>query len=488
MPAYPRRMDGFTGGRRCGLLVVMLAAWVLLHVASAQAAIVSSSQPGLPWVGDTGGSGTAVATDPQGAPIPGATWISPGVPVGVPEGTPVYQAYTLTFTVSPLQAMVPAEMTFAAAGGFGVGLNGKTLYADDFGKPAISFHLDLRPGANTLVIGSSAPVVWIVDTSSYVALGDAYAAGEGNPQYVVGTIAGEGGLTGCHRSQKAWGYLVAEALKPGHPNVQACSGSTTGDYFAAHSIKGGRGFPSEKEAAQQSYVTTDAELVTISMGGDDVKFANLTTQCAHGIAPTIKDGFGRTLPHIRNCTHNRALRKTIATSEGKLSTELVRMYSDIAARMAPGGHLIVVGYPTLWPARPPATCSFGNQYTRAPVYADRSTQSWMNAQVVQLNAVVSGAAAKAVRPANGVTIDYVDVISAFGDHGFCGRFHRPWFNAIRFSPTAGLKVSVQSPADLKPNGCGERAYAFAVTTFLHDRYNLAKKPSRPCSDTQAIVK
>ena len=442
---------------------------MLLGAASASARILASSQPGAVWTAPDGTSGPAVASGGPASSPPGSMWIS-----GPGDG-PRY-TYTETFTVDDRQAAA-AVLTFTSAREFEIQLNGKPVLSNMYDVRPIPIPVELSPGSDTLVITSSGAVAWTLDAPSYVVLGDAYAAGTGNPQYVRSLRLNSEGVGACQRSLKAWGFLVGEALKL-YPGVAACSSGTAANYFQAQRV-GGEVIP-----AQRASVGSDAELVTVSMGSREVNFAELTTQCARGIDAAIKNDLGHPLAISVDCPHNTALAHALAAREAKLSVSLVRLYSDIASRMAPGGHLVVVGYPALWPATGGRSCAFGNMEGTRPISVDWNTQKWMNAQVKHLNAVTAAAAAQATHPANGVTIDYADVIGAFGEHGFCGRFHRAWFNAL----SVRGRPFVQSPDDVLPNGCGERAYAFAVTTFLIEHYQLLSAPSRPCTDTQAIVK
>src|ERR1700691_4183726 len=64
---------------------------------------------------------------------------------------------------------------------------------------------------------------------SYVAMGDSYSSGEGTPPFEAGTNDKKTGDT-CHRSRKAWPFVVAAADPAlGSPVLLACSGATTGD-------------------------------------------------------------------------------------------------------------------------------------------------------------------------------------------------------------------------------------------------------------------
>lgn len=99
-------------------------------------------------------------------------------------------------------------------------------------------------------------------SSTYVAMGDSFSSGEGNPPF-----EGVSGANGCHRSSAAYPYLLESELSK--VNFVACSGATTDDV-----INGRNGEPSQLNA-----LSADTEVVTISVGGNDIKFKEYATAC-----------------------------------------------------------------------------------------------------------------------------------------------------------------------------------------------------------------
>jgi lysophospholipase L1-like esterase len=105
------------------------------------------------------------------------------------------------------------------------------------------------------------------DVSSYVALGDSYAAGP--------LIPLQTGLpAGCLRSSRNYPSLVAETA--GIPDFRdvSCSGATTGH------LGGPQDLPLGVNAPQLDALAEDTELVTLTIGGNDIGFAEIVNECA----------------------------------------------------------------------------------------------------------------------------------------------------------------------------------------------------------------
>jgi lysophospholipase L1-like esterase len=100
----------------------------------------------------------------------------------------------------------------------------------------------------------------------YVALGDSYSAGEGVEDFEIGTDPG------CHRSIAAYPRILQSdlSLGLGHAKFAACTGATTENIL----YSGQNGEPAQIEA-----LTENTEVVTLSVGGNDVAFASYVTGC-----------------------------------------------------------------------------------------------------------------------------------------------------------------------------------------------------------------
>lgn len=136
--------------------------------------------------------------------------------------------------------------------------------------------------------------------TNYVALGDSYSAGNG---------ANSSNLSSsCNRNTYAYPYLVAQQ-KAYALNFVACSGAKTGDV----------------NANQVGALSSTTNLVTITIGGNDVGFTNLIIACTTlGCQSQI------------NSSNSQIV--------NQLPAKLNATYSLIKSR-APNARVVVLGYP-----------------------------------------------------------------------------------------------------------------------------------------------
>lgn len=100
----------------------------------------------------------------------------------------------------------------------------------------------------------------------YVALGDSFAAGPFIP--VQGTDP-----LGCARSSRNYPALVAENLAVAEFTDVTCSAATTEDMTAAQDVPLGSNPP------QFDALRPDTDLVTVSIGGNDIGFSDIVLTC-----------------------------------------------------------------------------------------------------------------------------------------------------------------------------------------------------------------
>ncbi|CCH31871.1 SGNH/GDSL hydrolase family protein [Actinosynnema sp. NPDC047251] len=143
----------------------------------------------------------------------------------------------------------------------------------------------------------------------YVAIGDSYTTAPGTRTYDNPNDA-------CRRGPLTYPRLWAAA----HPTTRfveaACSGATT----------------TEVVSNQIPLLTADTTLVTIQVGGNDVRFVDVLTNCIL----TIDD---------KDCLKGVELAKQAAVAY--LSPGLAQVYGLVRAK-APAARVIVVGYPRLY--------------------------------------------------------------------------------------------------------------------------------------------
>lgn len=110
----------------------------------------------------------------------------------------------------------------------------------------------------------------------YVALGDSYAAGPRIPIQ-------RDDPRGCERSTHNYPARLAEALQISDYTDVTCSGATTENMTSAQGVSGG------PNPAQFSALRGDTDLVTVTIGGNDIGFADIVITCSQA---STRDPFG----------------------------------------------------------------------------------------------------------------------------------------------------------------------------------------------------
>lgn len=229
----------------------------------------------------------------------------------------------------------------------------------------------------------------------YDALGDSYAAGAGAPPY-------DG--SACARSDLAPAHLIDGRMKIRLDDFAACSGARTTDLLAN----------------QLGALDADTDLVTVSIGGNDIGWGQAVGACVLGTDAQCAGALGVTTSVI----------------SAVLPSLLDQTYAAISAS-APEAHVVVTGYPRLF------SPEYGSYLQASP-----AEQQAMNDGADLLNAVIAERAA-----AHG--FQFVDVTSRFVDHGV---------NA----PDAWI-LGIHDAAAFHPDLDGYRAYAAALTSAISPR-------------------
>jgi lysophospholipase L1-like esterase len=110
----------------------------------------------------------------------------------------------------------------------------------------------------------------------YVALGDSYASGPGIPEQRTDPI-------GCQRSTHNYPALLAQTLGIRDYTDVSCGGARTDDMTAPQPVRLGPNPP------QFDALRPDTDLVTLTIGGNDINIGGLWVTCAH-LGPTDPSG------------------------------------------------------------------------------------------------------------------------------------------------------------------------------------------------------
>ena len=204
----------------------------------------------------------------------------------------------------------------------------------------------------------------------YVALGDSYSSGEGNPPFSRGD---------CHLSLLSWPYTVGNDYPNGQIQLTtnlACSGAHTDALF--HPF---HGQPSELDQLK----VWRADILTITIGGNDVGFGKVLLNC-----------------FLLDCVHDGRMAKADADIR-KLRSRLVYVFgrlkkSETAAR------IYVVGYPRIFPSSQWQALNCG--------WLEPEERKALNDATVLLDQVERSAA-------QAVGVNYISTLNALNNHELC---------------------------------------------------------------------
>jgi lysophospholipase L1-like esterase len=221
-------------------------------------------------------------------------------------------------------------------------------------------------------VAATATPAHAVEPVDYVALGDSYSSGTGAPPYQD---------IGCLRSSRSYAALWASTHAVSSFAFAACGGATTSDVLNS----------------QLGALNANTDLVTITIGGNDVGFASVMTACTLG----------------GDSTCINAVNQAMAEAQTILPARLDATYAAIRAA-APNALVIVLGYPRL--VSPTGSCGLFN--------LSSTKRAALNNGADVLDAVIADRVAAA-----GPGFVYQSAIAHFDGHGACGP--SPWIN--RFS-------------------------------------------------------
>ena len=274
--------------------------------------------------------------------------------------------------------------------------------------------------AVVVTLGATAGTALADDTEQagrYVALGDSYSAGPLVPPQT-------GQPAGCLRSGSNFPSVVAEGTGATDFVDVSCSGATTADFTAPQKVTLG------ENPAQFDALTGTEDLVTFTIGGNDIGFGEIIQECAlrspqQPLGAACRDFYGD------------QLNQRIAETAPKIAAAL----GEIGTR-SPGARVAVVGYPALLPDEGPG-CFPVVPFSPGDV-------AWLRGIEKDLNAMLDAQAS-----AGGAT--YVDTYTPTIGHDMCQLPGVKWIEGL-------LPTSPAAP--VHPNAQGMEAMGAAVLAAL----------------------
>lgn len=345
--------------------------------------------------------------------------------------------------------------------------------APSFNTNATQLTLKVRIGGTEQQIVLSAPDHQY-SSLDYLALGDSFTSGEGDSQgniyYEPGTDIQENtGLPKgekCHLSKRSYPYLLAKNMNMStqHFRSVACSGAQMGaDLFPPHEYHGQDERLKELDFNAREQKQRDAlydftpgrirqldyvdrykpKIVTISIGGNDVGFADVLRQCV------LPNGFG-----LQGTCDYAALNASARASKAQeiqaLTTKLKDSYEKIHF-LSPQTKIYVLGYSKI--LKSGTACSYMNFNFEERRFIDEA--------FAYMNGVIEAAAINA-------GVGYINIEDALGDAVICGDENPRAVNGVKFGDDikiAGLRVIGQE--SFHPNEHGHAKIAQAIEQQLH---------------------
>ncbi|MBU0479443.1 SGNH/GDSL hydrolase family protein [bacterium] len=269
----------------------------------------------------------------------------------------------------------------------------------------------------------------------YVALGDSFSSGEGvEPFHLDSSIPL---VDECHRSTSAYPELLASALDLSMV-TRACSGATISNVS-----RGGKW----REAAQVKWLSDDTQIVTVTVGGNDVPFEQVILTCL----------FSDCISPARS-----AWRRDIEANVEGVENRLEELLSKISSR-APNARVYIMGYPHMFPRRSERACL---------IEFNPNEREWFWRLTETLNDRISSASRR-----SGVI--YVPPPDDFAGHEACGS-QGSWFNGLIVSPD-------KYRYSLHPTGPGHEAMAEAFADATRSSLPASTPTTLPTATTTTLA-
>ena len=309
-----------------------------------------------------------------------------------------------------------------------------------------------------------------------VSLGDSYSSGEGiEPFYhqddsIFSKVKEDDWL--AHRSQKCWsGQLKLprndeqmSAYKEGDDirwYFVATSGAETvhfTDDFKKTYIKGAV-IGSKKIPAQfavfDSIEPGTVDYVTLTIGGNDVNFADIITECLLEGVPVIN----------RNKLHDRVNQAWDKFDNGDEKSAPIKdllksSYETIADKAGPQAHILVAGYPTLLSKDKEKV---GNI---TPSLLIDENIDYVNEQVTIFNSRIQNIVDDC-RSKDGIDVRFVGVADSFAGHEAYSK--DPYINSVIILPRKqDIQDKPPSAYSVHPNEQGAKVYAACVQDAIDE--------------------
>lgn len=280
----------------------------------------------------------------------------------------------------------------------------------------------------------------------YLALGDSFSSGESVKPFKSSTDIP--GVNQCHRSNIAYSRLIAGSSPKipylGADGFRACAGAVSENIWTKEEWNEG--------IQLDLWPNMAARIVTVTIGGNDVKFGTFATAC---VKDTCQKG-------------SKAYNDTYHEIENTLPAKLEVAYKRIL-QFAPNATVYVVGYPQIIAPKLATDpfdirCAYmynpGSNTTYSPYFPWEDV--WGARDIVEkLNTKISNVVNNLRMNAENLRLHYIPVdgsTSIFKGHEICGQGDS-WFQNID-------QAVDNSDYVFHPNAKGQSGYASVIKTEL----------------------
>jgi lysophospholipase L1-like esterase len=360
-----------------------------------------------------------------------------------------------------------------------------------------------------------------------LATGDSFASGQGNPdkpQVINNPISADAGPQWidqrCARSAAAGPVQAALRLEQADPHTSvtllflACSGATIDKgligQYSGQLLPGKNPnpplLPSQIEEAQKvicpQYPSRcrTVDMMTISIGGNDIGFADIVANCVKIdgatllIASELVSHNSTLFPY---CHEIKSFRDAIDTQIKNLSNKYTTLAGEIRGKLVFTGPVFITEYPDFTKNDHANYCGL-EQSPRLMKALDWKSARWASENLMPaLNKAVEAAAREII--SGGVFVSGISDKYYF--HGECAGGER-WVNTIEdaivrqgpygigFNPNCGggIRDCIMSYGALHPNEKGHQAYSNAIAekmfSFVGLKYTPQVFPSLPVPPAQ----
>ncbi|MFI5746566.1 GDSL-type esterase/lipase family protein [Streptomyces sp. NPDC051644] len=285
--------------------------------------------------------------------------------------------------------------------------------------------------------------------ASYVAIGDSFSSGEGVPPFAANTDVP--GVNMCHRSDLAYAKLIAGTSTHipslGTNGFRACSGAVTANIW--DTAQANEGIQTDR------FPDTTTQLVTITIGGNDIGFSALGKACVLGTCQVGSTEYNTSLNAINNT----------------LPGALTETYQKVLTQF-PNAKVYVMDYPQVVAAKAPSDpfdirCAYmfnsGSNTTGSPYYPWEDAWAARNI-VTQLDAKISNA----ITSVRGMNADYYARLHYVPTNGSGSPFagHSACDSSASYFNNVDTALGHEAYA-FHPNANGQGAYATTASTAIN---------------------